>query len=120
MTLRRASFEATFLPGSVFQSSEMEDTGLKLDSTSLRMWDSNHNQTVYLDGEGKSNLLTGTFQTRASGIGCAFPRITSPLPSEGRKRSSVTDWNSPPMTRLTAHTTVSGRRSVVQSNESAR
>lgn len=53
--------------GSVFQSSEMEDTGLKLDSTSLRMWDSNHNQTVYLDGEGKSNLLTGTFQTRASG-----------------------------------------------------
>lgn len=60
-------FRGYVFTGSVFQSSEMEDTGLKLDSTSLRMWDSHHNQTVYLDGEGKSNLLTGTFQTRASG-----------------------------------------------------
>lgn len=60
-------FRGYVFTGAVFQSSEMEDTGLKLDSASLRMWDSNHNQTVYLDGEGKSNLLTGTFQTRASG-----------------------------------------------------
>ena len=60
-------FRGYVFTGSVFQSSEMDDTGLKLDSASLRMWDSNHNQTVYLDGEGKSNLLTGTFQTRASG-----------------------------------------------------
>lgn len=60
-------FRGYVFTGSVFQSSEMEDTGLKLDSASLRMWDSNHNQTVYLDGEGKSNLLTGTFQTRTSG-----------------------------------------------------
>lgn len=60
-------FRGYVFTGSVFQSSEMEDTGLKLDSASLRMWDSSHNQTVYLDGEGKSNLLTGTFQTRASG-----------------------------------------------------
>lgn len=60
-------FRGYVFTGSVFQSSEMEDTGLKLDSASLRMWDFNHNQTVYLDGEGKSNLLTGTFQTRASG-----------------------------------------------------
>ena len=60
-------FRGYVFTGSVFQSSEMEDTGLKLDSASLRMWDSNHNQTVYLDGEGKLNLLTGTFQTRVSG-----------------------------------------------------
>ena len=40
---------------------------MKLNSTALRMWDSNHNQTVYLDGEGRSNVLTGTFQTRVSG-----------------------------------------------------
>lgn len=60
-------FRGYVFTGSVFQSSEMEDTGLKLDSASLRMWDSNHNQTVYLDGEGKSNVLTGTFQTRTSG-----------------------------------------------------
>lgn len=60
-------FRGYVFTGAIFQSSEMEDTGLKLDSASLRMWDSNHNQTVYLDGEGKSNVLTGTFQTRASG-----------------------------------------------------
>ena len=35
--------------------------------TALQMWDSNHNRTVYLDGEGRSNVLTGTFQTRTSG-----------------------------------------------------
>ena len=60
-------FRGYVFTGSVFQSSEMEDTGIKLDSMSLQMWDSNHNQTVYLDGEGRSNVLTGTFQTRISG-----------------------------------------------------
>lgn len=60
-------FRGYVFTGAVFQSSEMEDTGIKLDSTSLQMWDSAHNQTVYLDGEGRSNVLTGTFQTRTSG-----------------------------------------------------
>ena len=60
-------FKGYVFTGAVFQSSEAANTGMKLDSSSLRMWDSAHNQTVYLDGEGKSNLLTGTFQTRTSG-----------------------------------------------------
>lgn len=60
-------FKGYVFTGAIFQSSEAENTGMKLNSSSLRMWDSAHNQTVYLDGEGKSNLLTGTFQTRASG-----------------------------------------------------
>lgn len=60
-------FKGYVFTGAIFQSSEAENTGMKLNSHSLRMWDSAHNQTVYLDGEGKSNLLTGTFQTRASG-----------------------------------------------------
>ncbi|PAC72605.1 hypothetical protein BPS1E_1907, partial [Bifidobacterium pseudocatenulatum] len=60
-------FRGYVFTGAIFQSSEAENTGVKLNSTSLQMWDSNHNQTVYLDGEGKSNLLTGTFQTRTSG-----------------------------------------------------
>lgn len=60
-------FQGYVFTGAVFQSSEAKNTGMKLNSTALQMWDSNHNQTVYLDGEGKSNLLTGTFQTRASG-----------------------------------------------------
>lgn len=60
-------FKGYVFTGAIFQSSEAANTGMKLNSTALRMWDSNHNQTVYLDGEGKSNVLTGTFQTRTSG-----------------------------------------------------
>ena len=60
-------FRGYVFTGAVFQSSEAENTGMKLNSTALQMWDSAHNQTVYLDGEGKSNVLTGTFQTRISG-----------------------------------------------------
>ena len=60
-------FRGYVFTGAIFQSSEAENTGMKLNSTALRMWDSSHNQTVYLDGEGRSNLLTGTFQTRISG-----------------------------------------------------
>ena len=60
-------FRGYVFTGAIFQSSDAENTGVKLNSTGLRMWDSNHNRTVYLDGEGKSNVLTGTFQTRTSG-----------------------------------------------------
>ena len=60
-------FRGYTFTGAIFQSSEAANTGMKLNSTALQMWDSNHNKTVYLDGEGKSNLLTGTFQTRTSG-----------------------------------------------------
>ena len=60
-------FHGYVFTGAIFQSSDAENTGVKLNSTGLRMWDSNHAQTVYLDGEGGSNLLTGTFQTSLSG-----------------------------------------------------
>lgn len=60
-------FRGYVFTGAIFQSSEAANTGMKLNSTALQMWDSNHKQTVYLDGEGKSNVLTGTFQTRTSG-----------------------------------------------------
>ena len=60
-------FRGYVFTGAVFQSSEAKNTGMKLNSAALQMWDSNHNRTVYLDGEGKSNVLTGTFQTRTSG-----------------------------------------------------
>jgi hypothetical protein len=60
-------FRGYVFTGAIFQSSEAANTGVKLNSTALQMWDSNHNPTVYLDGEGKLNVLTGTFQTRISG-----------------------------------------------------
>ena len=60
-------FHGYVFTGAIFQSSDSENTGVKLNSTGLRMWDSNHNQTVLLDGEGRANLLTGTFQTSLTG-----------------------------------------------------
>lgn len=60
-------FRGYVFTGAIFQSSEAANTGVKLNSTGLQMWDSNHNRTVYLDGEGKSNVLTGTFQTSLTG-----------------------------------------------------
>ena len=60
-------FKGYVFTGAIFQSSDAANTGVKLNSTSLQMWDSNHNRTVYLDGEGKSNVLTGTFQTSLTG-----------------------------------------------------
>lgn len=60
-------FRGYVFTGAVFQSSEAANTGVKLNSMALQMWDSSHNQTVYLDGEGKGNLLTGTFQTSLTG-----------------------------------------------------
>ena len=60
-------FRGYVFTGAIFQSSDAENTGVKLNSTGLRMWDSNHNQTVLLDGEGRANLLTGTFQTSLTG-----------------------------------------------------
>lgn len=60
-------FRGYVFTGAIFQSSEAANTGVKLNSTALQMWDSHHNRTVYLDGDGRSNVLTGTFQTRISG-----------------------------------------------------
>lgn len=60
-------FRGYVFTGAIFQSSEAANTGMKLNSTALQMWDSNHNRTVYLDGEGKSNVLTGMFQTSLTG-----------------------------------------------------
>lgn len=63
-------FKGYVFTGAVFQSSETDKTGFKLKGNSLDMWDSTHTQTVHLDGEGKNNILTGTFRTAVSG-----PRI---------------------------------------------
>ena len=60
-------FKGYVFTGAVFQSSETENTGMKLNGTALQMWDSNHNRTVYLDGEGKNNLVTGRLKTGSSG-----------------------------------------------------
>ena len=53
--------------GPVIRSSASSYPRFELNSGSIRMWDSSRNLTVNLDGNGKNNLLTGTFQTALSG-----------------------------------------------------
>ena len=65
--IKAGQFQGYVFTGAIYQSSTAEDTGFKLRDSGLDMWDSSHNHTVHLDGEGKSNLLTGTFQTALSG-----------------------------------------------------
>ena len=65
--IKAGQFQGYVFTGAIYQSSTAADTGFKLRDSGLDMWDSSHNNTVHLDGEGKSNLLTGTFQTALSG-----------------------------------------------------
>ena len=60
-------FRGYVFTGAVFQSSEAANTGIKINSTALQMWDIQHHRTVYLDGEGKNNVLTGNFRTAVTG-----------------------------------------------------
>lgn len=60
-------FTGYVFTGAVFQSSTEEDTGWKLQGNTLEMYNSQHRRTVLLDGEGESNLVTGTFQTALDG-----------------------------------------------------
>ena len=66
-TVNAGVMTSTVINAPVVQSSTADNTGWKLRGNALDMWDSRRNQTVHLDGEGGSNLLTGTFQTGLSG-----------------------------------------------------
>ena len=66
-TVNAGVMTSTVINAPVVQSSTAENTGWKLRGNALDMWDSMRNHTVHLDGEGASNLLTGTFQTGLSG-----------------------------------------------------
>ena len=66
-TVNAGVMTSTVINAPVVQSSTADNTGWKLRGNALDMWDSRRNQTVHLDGEGGSNLLTGTFQTGTSG-----------------------------------------------------
>ena len=65
--IKAGQFQGYVFTGAIYQSSTADNTGFKLRDAGLDMWDSNHNHTVHLDGDGENNLLTGTFQTALSG-----------------------------------------------------
>ena len=66
-SIAAGQFSGYVFTGAIYQSSTAADTGFKLRNSGLDMWDSEHNHTVHLDGNGGDNLLTGTFQTALSG-----------------------------------------------------
>ncbi|NMM99380.1 hypothetical protein, partial [Bifidobacterium olomucense] len=66
-TIKAGVMTSTVINAPVVQSTTADNTGWKLKGNALTMWDSNHNRTVYLDGEGNNNVLTGTFQTAFTG-----------------------------------------------------
>ena len=65
--IKAGQFQGYVFTGAIYQSSTAENTGFKLRDAGLDMWDSEHNHTVHLDGDGGDNLLTGTFQTALNG-----------------------------------------------------
>ena len=65
--IKAGQFQGYTFTGAIYQSSTSSNTGFKLRNSGLDMWDSNHNKTVHLDGEGQNNLLTGTFSTGITG-----------------------------------------------------
>lgn len=66
-SIAAGQFSGYVFTGAIYQSSTANNTGFKLRDSGLDMWDSNHNHTVHLDGNGGDNLLTGTFQTALNG-----------------------------------------------------
>lgn len=66
-SIAAGQFSGYVFTGAIYQSSTANNTGFKLRDSGLDMWDSSHNHTVHLDGNGGDNLLTGTFQTALSG-----------------------------------------------------
>ena len=66
-SIAAGQFSGYVFTGAIYQSSIAENTGFKLRDSGLDMWDTKHNHTVHLDGDGGDNLLTGTFQTALSG-----------------------------------------------------
>lgn len=110
-------FRGYVFTGAVFQSSEAKNTGMKLSSTALQMWDSNHNRTVYLDGEGKSNVLTGTLQTRMSGHRVRISPDYQPYIIGGSETFTGDGIEFPAYNGSTAYFSHPAIASVIQSNQ---
>lgn len=110
-------FKGYVFTGAIFQSSDAANTGMKLNSTALQMWDSNHNRTVYLDGEGKSNVLTGTFQTRTSGHRVRISQDYQTYIIDGSETFTGDGIEFPAYNGSTAYFSHPAIASVIQSNQ---
>ena len=91
--IKAGQFSGYVFTGAIYQSSTAEDTGFKLRDSGLDMWDSEHNHTVHLDGNGESNVVTGRFKTAFDGDRIEFSTATVDDPQMGEIYTGAIDFH---------------------------
>ena len=91
--IKAGQFSGYVFTGAIYQSSTAEDTGFKLRDSGLDMWDSEHNHTVHLDGDGATNVVTGRFKTAFDGARIEFSTATVDDPQMGEIYTGAIDFH---------------------------
>lgn len=91
--IKAGQFQGYVFTGAIYQSSTAEDTGFKLRDSGLDMWDSEHNHTVHLDGNGETNVVTGRFKTAFDGARIEFSTATVDDPQMGEIYTGAIDFH---------------------------
>lgn len=91
--IKAGQFSGYVFTGAIYQSSTAEDTGFKLRDSGLDMWDSSHNHTVHLDGNGETNVVTGRFKTAFDGARIEFSTSTVDDPQMGEIYTGAIDFH---------------------------
>lgn len=91
--IKAGQFSGYVFTGAIYQSSTAEDTGFKLRDSGLDMWDSNHNHTVHLDGNGETNVVTGRVKTAFDGARIEFSTATVDDPQMGEIYTGAIDFH---------------------------
>ncbi len=91
--IKAGQFQGYVFTGAIYQSSTAADTGFKLRDSGLDMWDSEHNHTVHLDGDGESNVVTGRFKTAFDGPRIEFSTATVDDPQMGEIYTGAIDFH---------------------------
>ena len=91
--IKAGQFQGYVFTGAIYQSSTAADTGFKLRDSGLDMWDSSHNHTVHLDGNGETNVVTGRFKTAFDGARIEFSTSTVDDPQMGEIYTGAIDFH---------------------------
>lgn len=91
--IKAGQFQGYVFTGAIYQSSTSENTGFKLRDSGLDMWDSDHNHTVHLDGNGETNVVTGRFKTAFDGARIEFSTSTVDDPQMGEIYTGAIDFH---------------------------
>ena len=92
-SIAAGQFSGYVFTGAIYQSSTAENTGFKLRDSGLDMWDSEHNHTVHLDGNGETNVVTGRFKTAFDGARIEFSTSTVDDPQMGEIYTGAIDFH---------------------------